>query len=150
MTDKLKKKRWSLRILAGVVILVTVALVGLNYAQKASDGPYGSLLPGGEMIAGELVTIESPDWSFISSQSVELQLVEPTSSRWVGAQWYNERLYIPCDLGFMWARLSGMQRHVMHAVYRLKRWHTDAVADGRAVLRVGGKSISHSAKSGAR
>ena len=48
-------------------------------------------------------------------------------------------LYVPCDLGFMWARFEGTQRHVLHLTYLLKRWHKDAVDDGQAVIRFDGR-----------
>jgi hypothetical protein len=41
-----------------------------------------------------------------------------------------------CDLGFMWNRFEGRQRLILNLIYIFKRWHQNAVEDGRALLRV--------------
>jgi hypothetical protein len=69
---------------------------------------------------------------------VELELSGPGTSRWVGIMQREGELFVPCDLGFMWGRFSGTQRHVLHLIYVFKHWHEDALSDGRAVLRIDG------------
>jgi len=59
---------------------------------------------------------------------------------------YEGQLYIPCDLGFFWRRIpSAGLRWIGGAIYSVKRWHEDALRDGRVVLRIGGKRYERQA-----
>lgn len=117
-----------------LVMLVTTVLV----AQRVSDGPMGPVA-GGPLRSGELVS-GPVDWSTVKLGEVELQLVEPPRSRITGAFVYEGALYIPCDLGFMWRRVPDTRfRTILGLIWSVKRWHEDAVRDGRVVLRTGGK-----------
>ncbi len=127
----------------GIVVVVLIGAVMV--AQRQSDGPLNDIMPGGELRAGPLVSEPVDDWSFAHSETIELQLVEPQTSRYTGIMVYDGELYIPCDLGFMWGRFSGNQRHILHLIFLFKHWHEDAVLDGRAVLRIAGKRYERQA-----
>ena len=55
------------------------------------------------------------------------------------------QLYVPCDLGFMWGRFSGSRRWILNLIFVFKRWHEDALRDGRVVLRIEGKRYERQA-----
>lgn len=133
------KRRWPRRLLIGSLVLGVVGWLGFSVAQSNSDGPLNDIIPGGKLSSGELVTTPVTDWSFAAGKTIELQLEDPAKSRWVGLQVYNQNLYIPCDLGFMWGRMNGRTRDVLHLIYRFKNWHKHAERDGRVVLRIDGK-----------
>ena len=61
------------------------------------------------------------------------------TSRTAGYIMHDGVAYMTCDLGFMWNRLEGQQRWILHLIYIFKRWHEDALEDGRARLRIDGK-----------
>lgn len=136
-----KTQRWSLRkrIALTALVLMVIGYCALRVAQHRSDGPLTDLIPGGELRAGDLVAETAQDWRFLHGETIELQLTTPLRSRYVGIMEHNGVLYIPCDLGYMWGRFSGMIRHTLHLVYRLKRWHKDALEDGRVVVRFADK-----------
>ena len=138
------KRRWLGSAAKALAVLILVLIGSLLVAQRVSDGPLNDIIPGGPLRAGTLVSEAEIDWpTVLGGQSemepVELQLVEPSSSRYVGIMEREGQLYVPCDLGFMWGRFSGSQRRVLHLIYLFKRWHEDALRDGRAVLRIDGK-----------
>lgn len=142
-------------------ILAVAGALGVGaclVAQRVSDGPLNAMIPGGPLRAGTLVSVTEVDWPAVLGgagacvdgkcppmEPVELQLVEPAHSRYTGVMVHEGRLYVPCDLGFMWGRFSGNQRHVLHLIYLAKRWHEDAERDGRAVLRIAGKRYERQA-----
>jgi hypothetical protein len=65
-----------------------------------------------------------PSWSFAKDVGeIELQLESQERSRITWIFVLDDKAYVPCALGFP----PG------------KRWHLDAAADGRAVLRIDGK-----------
>jgi len=111
--------RWLLRIVAaGVALLALLFLLA-----RLHDGPLGPL-PGGALEAGEEVTAPVSDWSFATDiGEVELQLRSQSRSRTTWILVHEGEAYVPCSLGFP----PG------------KSWHRDALADGRAVLRIDGK-----------
>lgn len=115
-------------------IALAVFLVG-----RFADGALGPIA-GGPLRSGELVTGPVTAWPIDGGAQIELQLVEPPHSRTTGALVYEGKLYIPCDLGFIWRRLpnAGM-RGIARVLWTVKRWHEDALRDGRVVLRIGGK-----------
>lgn len=132
-------RRWPKRVAIGSACLLVVGWLGFLLLQSRSDGPMNDIIPGGALRSGELVTAPVTDWSFADGKTVELQLVTPTKSRWVGMMSYQGELFIPCDLGYMWGRMEGRMRDVLQLIYRVKRWHKDALADGRVVVRVDNK-----------
>lgn len=115
--------RILVRSLAALILVAVLALALLAVAARFSDGPLGPFA-GGPLVAGELVP-PPDDWSFLREvETVELQLLEPPRSRttWIAVS--GGRAYVPA--GFMTVPLW-------------KQWPHQAVADGRALLRVGGK-----------
>jgi hypothetical protein len=129
-----------------------VATGAVLVGKRLSDGPLTAMIPGGPLEAGALVTESIVDWTNVLGSGgactdgecapmkpIELQLVDPPTSRYVGAMVRDGALYVPCDLGFMWGRFSGSERWILNLIYVFKRWHLDAERDGRVVLRVDGR-----------
>jgi hypothetical protein len=111
--------RWLLRIVVGLVALVALAF----FAARLHDGPLGPI-PGGPLEAGDEVTEPVADWSFVKDVGeIELQLASQGRSRTTWILFHEGQAYVPCSLGFP----PG------------KSWHHDALADGRATLRIEGK-----------
>lgn len=137
-------RRWPRIALVVLLVLIAVLWIGGRTAQYLADGPW-ELIPGGELRSGELITEPVSDWSFVHGETVELQLVNPLKSRYTGLMVHEGELYVPCDLGYMWGRFSGNIRRTLHLVYLFKRWHEDAVEDGRVVFRVDGKRYARQA-----
>ena len=126
--------RWVGIALAVLILgLVAVAMVA-----RSSDGPLGpfplALLPGGPLLAGDLVRGPEPDWSFARDiELMEFQLLEPARSRTIWLLVHEGRLYVAS--GYMnswWGRLW-------------KQWPIDAMEDGRAVIRIAGKRYEREA-----
>jgi len=112
--------RWI--IISAVVLVAGGMLVG--FFTRFGDGPMGPL-PGGRLHAGEMVSAQGVDWSFVQDVGeVELQLLDPPRSRLTWAVVHGGGLYVPC--GFV-------------DIPFFKQWHKEAAADGRAVLRVNGR-----------
>ncbi len=141
--------RWlGIALVALVAVLFGTGLI----AQRMSDGPIG-FIQGGQLRTGTLVTESNIDWSIVLGEElndgqmepIELQLVEPLGSRTTGIMVNGGQLYVPCDLGFMWGRFSGSRRWILHLIYVFKRWHEDALRDGRVVLRIAGKRYERQA-----
>lgn len=131
-------RRWPGRLAKVLLALAVVGFLLLRGLQYQSDGPLTDLLPGGALRAGTLVADPAVDPEFDNGATIELQLTAPARSRYVGLMRYEGALYIPCDLGYMWGRFSGMQRHVLHLVYRLKTWHQDVLDNDTVVIRYDG------------
>ena len=111
--------RWLLRIVVGVIALAVLAF----FAARLHDGPLGPI-PGGPLVAGAEVAEPVSDWSFVKDiGEVELQLASQGRSRTTWILAHEGQAYVPCSLGFP----PG------------KSWHHDALADGRATLRIEGK-----------
>lgn len=124
-------------IFLGATIILAIAAVLIT--QRVSDGPI-EFLQGGSFKTGELVEERVTDWSFAEGKRTEFELVGFGTSRVAGFIIHDGVAYMTCDLGFMWNRLdSGMQRSILNLIYIFKRWHKDAVEDGRALLRIDGK-----------
>lgn len=128
---------------AGLLILV---LIGSTFiAQRLSDGPLNAMLPGGPLRAGTLAANDASLATPLSNRGatamepIELQLVDPPTSRYTGIMVRDGQVYVPCDLGFMWGRFEGSQRTMLHLIYLFKHWHEDALRDGRVVVRVDGE-----------
>lgn len=130
------------------LLLLLGVLVAGRVAQRLSDGPIGPI-QGGSFRSGELVTEAEVDWVLATQGEIENQRKEPLliefelvgngTSRITGLFLHDGELYLPCDLGFGWARFTGTRRHILHLVYLLKDWHQEAQNDGRIVLRMDGK-----------
>jgi hypothetical protein len=109
------------KVLAAGAVLVAV---GIFVAGRFSDGPLG-FFSGGAFRSGELVEGPVSDWSFLhDAETIELQLLDPPRARTVWVIVHEGRAWIPCGLpGFrLW-----------------KQWPHDAMADGRALVRSGGR-----------
>jgi len=131
------------RTLAVILIVIAGLVAALVFGARQSDGPLGPL-PGGKLRSGDLVTQPHVDWSaYVEDDEIkviELQLENPTTSRLAGVFVHEGKLYVACDLGFMGYRAPGFLMYfVQRLVLSLKRWHLDVSADGRVVLRMGGK-----------
>jgi hypothetical protein len=116
----MKTVRWiaiGLGMFLGVVGLFAVAV-------RFADGPVGPF-PGGALADGPLIEEPVLDWSFARAvPEVELQLLEPARSRTTWILVHEGSAYIPCGL----------------PEFRLwKQWPHQALADGRALLRVEGE-----------
>ncbi|MGH0029239.1 MAG: hypothetical protein ACQGVC_05585 [Myxococcota bacterium] len=112
--------RWGVIVLAALV----GALLGTAFAARFADGPIAAF-PGGALASGEWVETQGLDWSFAADRdTLELQLLEPESSRTVWGVVHEGALYVPCGVPHftLW-----------------KQWPHHAVKDGRAVLRIDGK-----------
>jgi hypothetical protein len=111
--------RWLLRL-----VLAAIALVGLLFlGARFHDGPLGPI-PGGALASGPEVPEAIGDWSFAKEVGeVELQLASQDTSRTTWILVFDGQAYVPCSLGFP----PG------------KKWHEQAVADGRAMLRIEGR-----------
>ncbi len=134
--------RWlGIALVALVAVLVAVP-VGTGVVARFWDGPIGPF-PGGPLRTGTLVSEPDVDWSLAQGSfgEIELQLVEPRGSRIVGGMVYEGQLFAICDLGFIARRAPGW----FPPIHRLKRWHEDALRDGRVVLRIAGKRYERQA-----
>jgi hypothetical protein len=114
------------RILKGLAILIVVLLIAvaaLFVGARFHDGPI-AVIPGGPLVAGELVETPVTDWSFATSvPEIELQLAYQDSSRTTWILVNEGRAFIPVSLSYP----PG------------KRWHKAADQNGEAIARVEGK-----------
>jgi hypothetical protein len=118
---------WFLKLVAGAVVALVLAVAVLAIGARFADGPV-VMLPGGPLVSGELVGGPEPDFSFARDiPEMELQLVEPPVSRTVWLVVHNEKLYV----------ISGYMNTTIGKLW--KKWPMQAEADGRAVIRLDGK-----------
>ncbi len=111
--------RWVMRLVAFLVVLVALVFGGA----RLHDGPLGPI-PGGPLVAGDLVTEPVGDWSFAKDVvEVELQLAAQSKSRTTWVLVHEGKAYIPAATAFP----PG------------KTWYRTALEDGRATLRIAGK-----------
>ena len=118
-------KRVFIIVFCLLLIPVTaVATAGLK--QRFADGP-NLVFSGGPLLEGELYTGVEPNWRFVSSiQTIEMQLLDPPTSRRIWTAEFEGKLYV-------WSGYMGS------TVGRLwKRWPVQAEQDGRALLRIEG------------
>ena len=146
MAQARDKRRWLGYTVKTVGILILALIGAVFIAQRLSDGPLNDILPGGPLHAGTLAPVSGlatalpcVDNVCPAMEPIEFELAGPGTSRYTGIMVHDGQVYIPCDLGFMWGRFSGRQRHVLHMIYLFKHWHEDALRDGRVVVRVDGK-----------
>ena len=118
--------------------VLACGLIGLLLTQRFSDGPM-EFLQGGSFSSGALVEVPVGDWSFAAGQNVEFELVGYATSRTAGYIMHEGQAYMTCDLGYMWNRFEGQQRLILNLIYLFKRWHLDALEDGRALIRHDGR-----------
>ena len=131
--------RWLKYLGIFLGFLVAVAITAVIITQRVSDGPI-EFLQGGSFKTGEFVTEPVTDWSIGVGKNSEFELVGAGTSRTAGYIMHEGVAYMTCDLGFMWNRLdSGTTKSLLRLIYTFKRWHTDAVEDGRALIRIDGK-----------
>jgi len=116
-----------LQVLGILLLIPGVAYVTLRVDNSNADGP-SILFPGGELVSGELYTGPEPDWSFTDDvTTVELQLVEPLSSRLIFIMESEGKVYIP----------SGYMRSTLGKIW--KEWAVQAdEGNGLAVVRIDG------------
>lgn len=114
------------RIFKGLLVLVVllgIAVGALFAGARYHDGPI-ALIPGGPLVAGELVTAPVADWSFAKDvNEIEMQLAYENSSRTTWILVKGGAAYIPCSLDFP----PG------------KRWYKAADQNGAATVRIQGK-----------
>lgn len=114
--------------LLGIIILIPLVAIGtLRYKNQDADGP-SVLFPGGELISGPLYTGPEPDWSFTENiQTIELQLTDPISSRYVWVLPSNGRLFVA----------SGYMNSILGRIW--KHWAIQAdEGNGEAIIRING------------
>jgi len=112
-----------LRLLGILVVLLGVAIGALFIGARFHDGPL-SAIPGGPLVAGELVAGHVTDWSFAAAvPEIELQLAYQDNSRTTWILVNEGAAFIPVSLSYP----PG------------KRWHKAADQDGAAIVRVEGK-----------
>lgn len=114
--------------LLGLILLVPAVAIGaLRYKYSDADGP-SILFPGGELTSGLIYSGPEPDWSFTADiQTIELQLNEAMSSRFVWAVPFDGRLYV----------VSSYMDSILGRIW--KHWAVEADrGDGEAVVRVNG------------
>jgi len=112
--------------LLGIIILIPLVAIGtLRYQHQDADGP-SLLFPGGQLVSGPLYTGPEPNWSFTENiQTIELQLTEPTSSRFVWVLPVDGRLFVA----------SGYMNSVLGRLW--KHWAIQAdEGNGEAVIRI--------------
>ena len=128
---------WVGRGILGFAALIALGIASLLIYQQISDGPSGPL-PGGPFKSGHLVSLPVTDWSPLEGD-FEFELVGEQSSRTAGGLLLDGKLYISCDLGFIWARLpEGLPKNVLHVIWWFKTWHEKALLDGRVRIRKDG------------
>ncbi len=124
------------------LVLVIACVTTILVLQQVSDGPIEPM-QGGPFKTGEVVDAPVTDWSFAADKSIEFELEGAGTSRVAGFIMHEGEAYMTCDLGFIWNRLeSGQQKAILNLIYIFKRWHKDAVEDGRVRLRIDGKIYS--------
>ena len=108
----------------GFLIVYAVALMGALMVHARFNDGASAFFSGGPLIAGTLVTGPEPDWSAMRIRLIELQLLDPPTSRRVQAVAYDGKLYT--------------NSHYMGGIKQLlwKRWPGQAERDGRTVIRL--------------
>lgn len=111
-----------LKILVGIIAVFVLLVGGAFLAARFHDGPLG-LIPGGALVAGEIVAAPVSDWTFANIDTIEMQLDAQSSSRTTWILVSEGRAFIPASLSFP----PG------------KSWHKSADQDGKATLRINGQ-----------
>ena len=109
--------------LAYLVLAVVLLVAGLFVGARFHDGPLGAI-PGGPLLAGELVSQPPTDWSFAAEpKEIQLQLAAQNTSRTTWIFVVDGVAYVPASLAYP----PG------------KTWHKVADQNGEAFLRIEGK-----------
>ncbi len=115
----MKLLRWIAIVLGAFVMLVAAVAFGARFA----DGPI-AVFPGGPFATGVWVEDPNVDFSFAADiEEIELESGVPPTSRTTWILLDGKQAFVPCSLGFP----PG------------KRWHTDALTNPEAVVRIEGK-----------
>ena len=114
----------ALRVVAGILAAVVLALLLFVVFARSNDGPVG-FFAGGPFQSGVWAESGETDWSFVKDMDrIEFQLLEPARARTVWVTYHEGRAFIPCGV----------------PNFRLwKQWPNEALEDGRAVLRIDGQ-----------
>jgi hypothetical protein len=119
--------RITLQVIGLVVLLLAATIVTLKLKHQSADGP-SVLFPGGKLVSGELHTGPEPDWRFTDDLfTIELQLVDPPSSRRIFVMESDGKAYVP----------SGYMRSFLGRIWKEWAFQADA-GDGQAVARIDG------------
>ena len=119
--------RTFLQILGIIILIPAIAMLTIKLDKQNADGP-SILFPGGELSSGQLHTGADPDWSFTDDVPViELQLVNPLSSRRIFVMESGGKVYIP----------SGYMRSFLGKIWKEWAFQADE-GDGLAVARING------------
>jgi hypothetical protein len=111
-----------LKWLGASIVAVVLLVAGVFVSARFHDGPLG-LVPGGALVAGEVVAAPVDDWGFADVDTIEMQLAADSSSRTTWILVNEGRAFIPASLSFP----PG------------KSWHKHADQDGAAWIRVKGQ-----------
>lgn len=115
------------QIVGILVLILAVTIATLRASNMNADGP-SILFPGGEFTTGELYTGAEPDWSFTDDVfTIELQLVDPLSSRKIFVMESEGKVYVP----------SGYMRSFLGRLWKDWAFQADE-GDGLAVARIDG------------
>ena len=116
-----------LQIVGVIVLVFAITIITIKLDKQGGDGP-SILFPGGQLISGELHTGAEPDWSFTDDVfTIELQLVNPMSSRTIFIMESDGRVFIP----------SGYMRSTLGKIWKDWAFQADE-GDGLAVARIDG------------
>jgi hypothetical protein len=119
--------RVTLQVIGLVVLLLAATIVTLKLKHQSADGP-SVLFPGGKLVSGELHMGPEPDWRFTDDLfTIELQLVDPLSSRRTFVMESDGKAYVP----------SGYMRSFLGRIWKEWAFQADA-GDGQAVARING------------
>jgi len=119
--------RIVLQIVGILVLILAVTIITLRIDNQDADGP-SILFPGGELVSGEMHTGPEPDWRFTDDiPTIELQLVDPLSSRTIFVMESEGKVYVP----------SGYMRSTLGRIWKDWAFQADA-GDGLAVARIDG------------
>jgi hypothetical protein len=111
-----------LKWLGTFIIVVALLLAGVFIAARFHDGPLG-MVPGGALVAGEIVAAPVGDWKFADVDTIEMQLDGEATSRTTWILVNEGRAFIPASLSFP----PG------------KSWHKHADQNGAAWIRINGQ-----------
>ena len=80
-----------------ILCLLLIPVTAISTAavkQRFADGP-NFVFSGGPLEAGELYAGAEPDWSFVNDiPTIEMQLMEPPTSRIIWTVEHNSKLYV--------------------------------------------------------
>lgn len=112
----------------GMAFAVLVALAGATFVSaRFADGPLGPI-PGGKLVAGELVTDPGVDWSFArDARELEIEIAGRSRTTWLVV--HGGALYVP----------AGFMRSAR------KQWPYEALEKPVVVVRLDGRRFERTA-----